>query len=89
MMTKNSKISRNEQVKQEIFLTAKRPSFTTDANGRLLPISYMATDKLPDITPNYVQAQVQASNKKKKSLPIIQDKTRDSNLKSFNSEDKD
>ena len=33
MMTKNSKISRNEQVKQEIFLTAKRPSFTTDANG--------------------------------------------------------
>jgi hypothetical protein len=36
--------------------TLKRPSFTTDENGRVMPISYRAVDSLPDIVSKIITA---------------------------------
>ena len=42
-------------------LDIKRPNYTTDQNGRVLPVSYKFVDKLPEITQNLIEHKVTTS----------------------------
>ena len=67
---KRSKSTQNYELKQDSTRAVNRPFYTTDANGRLLPINYKAVDNLPNFVPNFVGAEV-STNKKKKAISLL------------------